>query len=80
MGLHAGLHIMSHADVFVGVSSSNIAGLVYLMREINGLPRNSTLIVDEPSSGLPHDSVLSVEEPWWESELAVPNDHTQNIL
>ncbi|CAM9858440.1 unnamed protein product, partial [Ectocarpus sp. 12 AP-2014] len=48
VGLHAELHMMSHADVFVGTFSSNIGRLVYLMREVNGLPRNSTLSVDVP--------------------------------
>ncbi|CAN0062939.1 unnamed protein product [Ectocarpus sp. 12 AP-2014] len=48
VGLHAELHMMSHADIFVGTFSSNIGRLVYLMREVNGFPRNSTLSVDVP--------------------------------
>lgn len=46
--LHAELDMMSHADVFVGTFSSNIGRLVYLMREVNGLPRNSSVSVDVP--------------------------------
>lgn len=47
VNLHAELCMMSEADVFVGTFSSNVARLVYLMRESNGFPRNSTLSVDE---------------------------------
>ncbi|CAN0239537.1 unnamed protein product, partial [Ectocarpus fasciculatus] len=43
------MHMMSHADVFVGTFSSNIGRLVYLFREINGLPRFSTQSVDTPT-------------------------------
>ncbi|CAM9265482.1 unnamed protein product [Ectocarpus sp. 13 AM-2016] len=49
VGLHAELHMMSHADVFVGTYSSNIGRLVYLLREVNGLPRFSTQSVDDPT-------------------------------
>ncbi|CAM9336655.1 unnamed protein product, partial [Ectocarpus sp. 8 AP-2014] len=47
--LHAELRMMSYADVFVGTFSSNIGRLVYLLREINGLPRYSTHSVDKPT-------------------------------
>ncbi|CAM9288060.1 unnamed protein product [Ectocarpus sp. 13 AM-2016] len=49
VGLHAELHMMSHADVFIGTYSSNIGRLVYLFREVNGLPRYSTHSVDDPT-------------------------------
>ncbi|CAN0124631.1 unnamed protein product [Scytosiphon promiscuus] len=49
VGLHAELRMMSEAVVFVGTFSSNVARLVYLMRESNGLPRKSTLSVDQPA-------------------------------
>ncbi|CAM9261508.1 unnamed protein product, partial [Hapterophycus canaliculatus] len=48
VGLHAELEMMATADVFVGTFSSNIARFVYVMRESNGLPRSSTVSVDEP--------------------------------
>ncbi|CAM9580923.1 unnamed protein product [Hapterophycus canaliculatus] len=47
--LHAELAMMSAADVFVGTFSSNIARLLYLVREGLGFSRNSTISVDEPS-------------------------------
>ncbi|CAM9337185.1 unnamed protein product [Ectocarpus sp. 13 AM-2016] len=49
VGLHAELHMMSHADVFVGTYSSNVGRLVYLLREVNGLPRYSSHSVDTPT-------------------------------
>ncbi|CAM9358386.1 unnamed protein product [Scytosiphon promiscuus] len=48
VGLNAELKMMSEADVFIGTFSSNIARFVYLMRDSNGLSRNSTVSVDEP--------------------------------
>ncbi|CAM9717302.1 unnamed protein product [Ectocarpus sp. 12 AP-2014] len=50
VGLHAELYMMSHAEIFVGTFSSNVGRLVYLMREVNGLPRNSSISVDLPWS------------------------------
>lgn len=46
--LHTELAMMSAADVFVGTFSSNIARLVFLVREGLGFPRNSTISVDDP--------------------------------
>ncbi|CAM9358311.1 unnamed protein product [Scytosiphon promiscuus] len=46
VGLHAELIMLSEAEVFVGTFTSNIARFVYVMRESNGLPRNSAISVD----------------------------------
>lgn len=48
IGLHAELRMLSEAECFVGTFSSNIARLVFVMREVQGHPQNSTVSVDEP--------------------------------
>lgn len=40
--------MLSEADIFVGTFSSNVARRVVLMRDANGLERDTAMSVDDP--------------------------------
>ena len=45
----AELTMMAEGNVFVGTFSSNVARMLVLLREAKGLPRSSTVSVDNPT-------------------------------